>query len=528
MRPYHTLLLALLCAILLSHSPAKSQSATTTPRRVTPAAEPTIEHIGQAAAPQLDWLVSAGTHAYGINTSHKIEITDLTQPDQPRHLGTYTSVWNAYSMKLSGRLLFVVSNAGCDTCYEANILRVLDISNPTQPIEIGAYTAVSGIQGLVATTSHVYLATYSELTVVDISNPAAPQRVGGAPAFSLGWAAETSEGYVYVMSQEDKLDVFDVRNPAQPVRIVEGFTFYVAEVLDTAIVGNRFYAAGGSCPSQVCSGYVRFVDISNPAQPALVGSYATDWAIPSVEAVGPYLHLIHSRTFHRELAIVDARTPSQPQVLASTPLESSAWQRAIAVSNSYIYIAAYNTFFVKRYRLLSTPYGDAPTVPGVIQAEDFDRGGPGAAYADSDSTNRGQSYRPADAVDLEPTTDLGGGTNVGWTAGGEWLQYTINVSATDHYRLQLRLASNGGGGDLHIEIDGATVATLTNLPDTGGYQAWCTLNLGTIPLEAGEHTLRLVLDRNGLNYTVANLNFLQFLPPPREIVYVPVLTNSWS
>lgn len=80
MRRYPTLLLALLCTLLLSHSPAKSQSLTTAPQRVAPAAEPAIEHIGQVGGNWVGHIVSTGTYAYGINTSNKIEIIDLTQP----------------------------------------------------------------------------------------------------------------------------------------------------------------------------------------------------------------------------------------------------------------------------------------------------------------------------------------------------------------------------------------------------------------------------------------------------------------
>ncbi|MBV9790914.1 MAG: hypothetical protein JOZ51_22155, partial [Chloroflexi bacterium] len=85
MRRYSAHLLVLLCALLLSHSPARSQSTAT--QNVAPAAEPTIEHIGQVTTPWLGHVVSTGTYAYGINTSNKIEIIDLTQPSQPQDLG---------------------------------------------------------------------------------------------------------------------------------------------------------------------------------------------------------------------------------------------------------------------------------------------------------------------------------------------------------------------------------------------------------------------------------------------------------
>src|SRR5262249_39041069 len=81
-------------------------------------------------------------------------------------------------------------------------------------------------------------------------------------------------------------------------------------------------------------------------------------------------------------------------------------------------------------RTIKVISGEAPftglpqAVPGTIQAEDFDGGGEGTAYHDSDTSNNGNQYR-ATAVDIENCADAGGGYNVGWTAGGEWLNYTL-------------------------------------------------------------------------------------------------------
>jgi len=68
-------------------------------------------------------------------------------------------------------------------------------------------------------------------------------------------------------------------------------------------------------------------------------------------------------------------------------------------------------------------------MPGRIEAEDFDVGGQGVAYHDLTLENEGDKYRP-DAVAIEPTTDLEGGYNVGWTEAGEWLAYTVDVAST--------------------------------------------------------------------------------------------------
>ena len=70
-----------------------------------------------------------------------------------------------------------------------------------------------------------------------------------------------------------------------------------------------------------------------------------------------------------------------------------------------------------------------------IQAENYDTGGEGVAYHDSDAGNKGGQYR-SDGVDIESTTDTGGGYNVGWVAAGEWLEYTVNVAVAGSYDIK--------------------------------------------------------------------------------------------
>jgi beta-glucanase (GH16 family) len=101
-----------------------------------------------------------------------------------------------------------------------------------------------------------------------------------------------------------------------------------------------------------------------------------------------------------------------------------------------------------------SPYRMTPaTVPGTVEAEDYDLGGQGIAFNDTNPDNNGGAYRPAEGVDLERTMDAGSGVNVGWTVPGEWLEYTIDVVAGT-YDLEVRVASGVGGGTLHMEFDG--------------------------------------------------------------------------
>ena len=136
--------------------------------------------------------------------------------------------------------------------------------------------------------------------------------------------------------------------------------------------------------------------------------------------------------------------------------------------------------------ITQTPFGGtAPvisSIPVTIQAEDFDNGGEGVAYHDLDAANLGGAYRTTEGVDIQPTTDTGGGYNVGYTKAGEWIEYTINVQTPGSYDLSFRLASTGSNGKFHAEIDGANVTGSLTVPNTGGYQSWTTITKTGLPL----------------------------------------------
>jgi hypothetical protein len=150
--------------------------------------------------------------------------------------------------------------------------------------------------------------------------------------------------------------------------------------------------------------------------------------------------------------------------------------------------------------------GTAWPIPGKIQAENFDVGGSGVAYYDNTAVNSGGSYRTT-RVDIEPCTDVGGGFNVGWVAPGEWLEYTVNVTASESYRIKVRVATMNSGKKFHLEMDGVNISGDITVPYTGGWQSWATVTINDINLTAGNYVMRIVFDHGDFN-----LNYVEFVP----------------
>jgi len=136
----------------------------------------------------------------------------------------------------------------------------------------------------------------------------------------------------------------------------------------------------------------------------------------------------------------------------------------------------------------------AHPAPGVVEAEDFDEG----SYSDSTPGNAGGQYRSTD-VDIEATSDAGGGYNVGWFDAGEWLDYTIQVTTASAFEIDARVASPRDGVTIRLLLDGAPIGDVMAVPNTGGWQSWATVTTVTTTVSPGVHRIRMTTDTGWLN-----------------------------
>ncbi len=158
----------------------------------------------------------------------------------------------------------------------------------------------------------------------------------------------------------------------------------------------------------------------------------------------------------------------------------------------------------------STPYTGTPiAIPGTIEAEDYDLGGEGVAYHDVDAGNNGNGTHRTDDVDHEACSE--GGHNIGWTAPGEWLKYTVNVASNGSYTITARVASAVATGAFHIEVDDVDVTGSVSVGTTGGWQAWED-RTSVVSLSAGQQVVKLVIE--GADVNVNRFDITYNGPPP--------------
>ena len=149
---------------------------------------------------------------------------------------------------------------------------------------------------------------------------------------------------------------------------------------------------------------------------------------------------------------------------------------------------------------------DTIKLPGTIQAENFDKGGDGVTYHDSNSNKEGDasSYRSdCEGVDI---VNGNGGNAIGYTNTDEWLEYTVNVKEAGYYNYKAVASSGTTGSGFQLalsDIDGLTnITNKINVPQTASsdWSKYTTISGRTlIPLKEGDQVIRLTITGSSCN-----------------------------
>ncbi len=144
------------------------------------------------------------------------------------------------------------------------------------------------------------------------------------------------------------------------------------------------------------------------------------------------------------------------------------------------------------------PYKGVIALPGSFEAEDFDAGGEGFSFHDSDAVDEGNAHYRSDNEGV----DIVSGNNnycIGYTAAGEWLEYTVNVATTGRYAFQATASSGSTNSGFSLGVNKNGVVTELcrfNVPQTANnnWDVYQTLDGSAMAeLQAGKQILRLTI-----------------------------------
>ena len=195
------------------------------------------------------------------------------------------------------------------------------------PVLVGQWPGyLRGPANAVAVSGLVAYVTQGDagMQVIDVSNPANPVRVGGYDTSGNAREVAVSGHYAYVADGGNGLQVINVSNPTSPVRVGGYDTSDYA--YGVAVSSNYAYVADGGNGLQV-------IEVSDPANPVRVGVYDTSGYAYGVAVSGNYVYVADSSA---GLQIIDVSNPKRPGRAGGY---SSGDAYGVAVSSNYAYVA---------------------------------------------------------------------------------------------------------------------------------------------------------------------------------------------
>ena len=142
-----------------------------------------------------------------------------------------------------------------------------------------------------------------------------------------------------------------------------------------------------------------------------------------------------------------------------------------------------------------------------IEAEDYKAGTNGVEYFDSTEGNSGNASEFTDDVDVEITSDTGGGFHIGYITKGEYLTYDVSIPEDGVYDIVFRVATpNTKSSEIEATIGGQSYTV--SFSNTGGWQSFQNIVLSNVTLSAGSQELRL----ESTQFRGFNLNYIEFRP----------------
>lgn len=166
---------------------------------------------------------------------------------------------------------------------------------------------------------------------------------------------------------------------------------------------------------------------------------------------------------------------------------------------------------LKRKRLANYRFNPAAhTLPGILEAEDYDEGAELQTYHDNDKGNKGGVYRTEDGVDIYITDDLEGGSfHIGDITPGEWWKYTVKEYLPGEYNIHIRV-KNSSNHPMQLNLyQRMRQAGSVEIPPTKG---WKTFVMSKVELEA-DLNLRLTFSVEGVGGDMS-LNWFRFESVP--------------
>ena len=265
-------------------------------------------------ADQTEYLTVSGNRLYFAGRFEGMKIIDVSDPAVMSVIGQYSTPVRTQSIEVRGTIAYVVDFTGVQT---------LDVADATDPRPLGWLPLPHEGRKLDVVGDTVFIAaTEMGMVVADAKDPAAPAWVHSYAVPNVPRGVTVANGIAYVSDSYAGLHLIDLEHPhlPQPRSLV-----LTNSSRNSFVEGGIAYVADGNG--------LKTVDVSDPARPKVLGSWAGAGAYHIVVADG----VAYVGSHHSGLRTYDVADPAKILPLGAWYSPEQEFAEGVAVSSGVAY-----------------------------------------------------------------------------------------------------------------------------------------------------------------------------------------------
>ena len=270
----------------------------------------------------VDQFAVSGDYAYlpGL-LEDDLRIIDVSDKDNPTQVGQVFFPAGAKVVTVNGNYAYVGVIGGN--------MYIFDISNPINPMQVGILSNTAfAPESMLLEGDFLYISGGSTISLVDVSVPNSPSLLSNLSLPSNGAREMAKVGdYLYALNTGDvDMKIIDISNPAAPSIVntfaLGGFPWTIDTKGNYAYVGEQI------------TNVIKVFDISDPLNPTLETSFASGFIPRTIEIIGNYAFVVHNGS--DDLIIYDIQDPFNVTQLSSIVVGTDPFFSRIQGNYAYI------------------------------------------------------------------------------------------------------------------------------------------------------------------------------------------------
>jgi hypothetical protein len=303
--------------------------------KVVDVSDPSDPHIAGSHSYQATGVWVAGGYAYTVVYNFGLRVLDISDLSNITQAGYCQIPGSPSRVQVLGDYAYI----GNSTTDVGGGINVVDVSTPSAPQLITTYAGYASY-----ITVHGSVLSYTGMTfpcnILDISDPASPVFASSykLPIFTSD--LEVNGNYAY--TGNNGFRVFDITDKSHPVQVGYDST-------DGAIARLAGDKAVFIRESMTANNPVMIMDVSDPAQPGLLGQYMAPVMTNDLEVRD---HFAFVACWWDGFRVVDFQDPANPVLVAhkmgwvqnAVPGVDFCYVQALDIEGNYIYLIDYEPF----------------------------------------------------------------------------------------------------------------------------------------------------------------------------------------